>query len=286
MPRLPSRSRALALPLARITASCCNFAPTCSNNFGKTIISLSPVLSSIPTNAILLPDFVTIVRTVFTMPPIVIFLPSTSGFICISGIVCSAKYASYSSSGCALIYSPNSSRSQANRSFEVYCVGDVCIVIVGCNAAIPGKPPNKSVWPEAASFCTLLANAWIVSRLNSRSARSPNWSNPPDLMSESQAFLLNLELLTRLAKSSTLINFESFRARNISSTAPPPTPFTAAIPKRILLSPGTTANSINDSFTSGAITVIPIFLHSAISIAKRSISSWSLVINAAIKASG
>ena len=152
---------------------------------------------------------------------------------------------------------------------------------------LSAKLPKRSVWPLSASFCNLLAKARTFSRLKRRSERSPSASKPPDLISDSQTRLLHLLVETRLAKSSTVANFPSrSRILTISSTAPTPTPFTAAIPKRICFLPGTTANSSYDSLTSGLRTVRPICLHSVISIASRSTSSWSLVIKAAIKASG
>ena len=288
LPKFPSRSLAEFLPETRITASWTSLAPTFSYRFGKTIISPSPNLSSIPTNAIFEPLFVTIVRTVLIIPPTVIIRLSYSGTNCVNGWVCSLKYVSYLSSGCAEIYNPNNSRSHIRRSLSSCFTGAFWRWRVDwtLTASSPPNIPNKLVCPLAASFWSLDANDVIESRLKSKSDRSPISSNAPDLISDSQAFLLNLLVETRLAKSSTDVNGPSSRARRTSSTAPTPTPFTADIPKRILFSFGTTANSTNDSFTSGLSTLIPMCLHSVISIAKRSVSSWSLVISAAINASG
>jgi hypothetical protein len=82
-----------------------------------------------------------------------------------------------------------------------------------------------------------------------------------------------------LARSKRSVNLPPFsRASMMLRTAPSPTPFTAARPKR-MRSPAT-AKSVSDSLTSGGMTVMPVFFASSIYSTSLSVLSLTDVMSA------
>ena len=115
---------------------------------------------------------------------------------------------------------------------------------------------------------------------------SGNSSKPPAKARHSRFFLLQAVRLTRCTKSNIPLKGPFFsRSSMIFSTAPSPTPFTAPRPKRIFPS-GLTVNFRLLSFTSGPRTLIPIALHSSISLVISVMFDKLRLITAAIYSAG
>ena len=90
-------------------------------------------------------------------------------------------------------------------------------------------------------------------------------SKPPAKAKPSKDFLLTHLLSKRFAKSKTEVYFPfSLRSLMIFSTVFSPTPLIDAIPKRISVPPGITANFAKPSLISGPRTFTPMRLHSSI----------------------
>ena len=148
--------------------------------------------------------------------------------------------------------------------------------------------PKSDVWPDSRSRAWLDALAKARSITENCPAREPaRPSHAPLLMSASSTLRFTVRVSQRSHKSNKSPNGSPVsRALMIASTAMPPTPLIAAMPKRMTEPSRAGANSTWLSLTSGGNTSMSSDRASSVNTPNLAVSPMSLVMLAARNSTG